>query len=176
MATEKTPGDPATDSTETVDQEATGQSEETQDETTSQTPAEDAEGTEDKSEQDPSKKALLDDLYRERNSRKALQAQVDKLKSELSQASSAIEQRDAVQRRYDRLEEFLSKVGGPLGKALDSKSFTTKLFETDDDIGELVKTWFQDNPTKTNVALSSDNVSPGGKKPSMNDLLRSAMK
>ena len=176
MATEKTPGDPATDSTETVDQEATGQSEETQDATTSQTPAEDAEGTEDKSEQDPSKKALLDDLYGERKNRKALQAQVDQLKSELSQASSAIEQRDAVQRRYDRLEKFLSKIGGPLGKALDSKSFTTALFETDGDIGELVKSWNKDNPSPTSVALGSDKVVTADNKPSINDLLRQAVK
>ena len=177
MATENQPGDPATDSTETVDQEATGKStgETPQDKTESQTqPEEGAEVTED-NQKDPAKQALLADLHKERDSRKALQAQVEKLTADLDTATKATDQLTAVQRKYDRLEEFLSKMGGPLGKALDSKSFTAKLFDSDDDIEDLVKSWHKDNPSATTVALSSEGAATD-KKPSMNDLLRSAVK
>lgn len=171
MATEETPGTPATDSTETVDQEATGQSEETQDTTTSPT-------QQDSEQKLPDTHPLVKAYEAQKAEIRALKqnGNVEKLQATTAELTTTKETLEGVQKRYDRLEEFLSKVGGPLGKALDSKSFTAKLFETDDDIGELVKNWFQDNPTKTSVALSSDNIYPDDKKPSMNDLLRLAVK
>ena len=169
MATEETPGTPATDSTETVDQEATGSSEETQDQAKTQT-------QQDSEQRLPDSHPLVKAYEAQKAEIRALRqsGNADKLNATTAELTTTKETLDGVQKRYDRLEEFLSKVGGPLGKALDSKSFTTKLFETNDDIGELVKLWLQDNPSKTTVALSSDSTYSGDKKPSMNDLFRSA--
>ena len=174
MATEETPGTPETDSTETVDQEATGQStEETpKDETESQTPPSD--NGQKLPDDHPLVKAYeaqkveIRELRKKANTEnhEATVAELDTTKATLAD----------VQKRYDRLEEFLSKSGSPLGKALDSKSFTTALFETDGDIGELVKSWNKDNPSPTSVALGSDKVVTADNKPSINDLLRQAVK
>ena len=41
----------------------------------------------------------------------------------------------------DRLEAFLMKAGGPLARALDSRSFTQALFESDTDVADLVTKW-----------------------------------
>lgn len=177
MATEDQSGDPTTDSAETAEQ---------QDKTPESAPEKKGETAEGKSQQndsqapkerpDDGKKAVLADLHRERESRKALQAQVDKLKADLSTATQSTEQLQAVQRKYDRLEEFLAKSGSPLGKALDSRSFTSRLFETDDSISDLVKSWNASNPSPTNVALGSSTAPQRGGKPDMNTLLRQAAK
>lgn len=60
---------------------------------------------------------------------------------------------ETLQTRYDRLEEFVMAVG--LGRALDSRTFTKDLFESDKDITALVKDWNRANPTATSQALSS---------------------
>lgn len=83
---------------------------------------------------------------------------------------------DTLQKRYDRLEAFLQGAGGPLGKALDSRTFTKDLFETDKDIKDLVKEWNQANPTATSSALGAAAAAPSGSKPNMSDLLRAAAK
>lgn len=80
---------------------------------------------------------------------------------------------DALQTRYDRLEAFVLAVG--LGKALDSRTFTKDLFETDKDIAALVKDWNKANPSATSQALSS--TAGGGEgtgKHDPNELLRIA--
>lgn len=81
-----------------------------------------------------------------------------------------------LQTRYDRLEAFLQTAGGPLGKALDSRTFTRDLFETDKDISALVKEWNKANPSATSTALGSSSSAEGDKKLDMNALLRSAAK
>lgn len=177
MATEIKPSDSATDSTETVDQKADESTETPQvDEDTSQDPNASADGDDKQEtpEEDASKKALLADLYKERNDRKALQAQVDKLTADASTLTDSAAQLTTVQRKYDRLEEFLLKSGSPLGKALDSMSFAKRLFDGDEDVAEIVKSWNKDNPSLTQVALGSGNGVTSSSKPSINDLLRKA--
>ena len=60
-------------------------------------------------------------------------------------------------------------------QALDSKSFSTSLFETDTDIKDLVAQWHKDNPSATSSALTSGPGSETSTK-DMNALLRSAAK
>lgn len=98
---------------------------------------------------------------------------VTKLEEELS-ARPSQEALDTLQTRYDRLEEFLTTVGGPVGKALDSRTFTRDLFETDKDIETIVKEWHQANPSQTSDALSSAAGDPPKGKHDPNTLIRAA--
>ena len=66
-------------------------------------------------------------------------------------------------------------VGGPVSQALDSRSFTQKLFETEEDVNKIVKEWHGANPSATSAVLSSSASQTGGKA-SMNDILRAARK
>lgn len=77
-----------------------------------------------------------------------------------------------LQTRYDRLEAFAQAVG--LGKALDSRTFTRDLFETDKDIAALVKEFNKANPSATSTALSSTAGGEGKTKHDPNELLRIA--
>lgn len=106
---------------------------------------------------------------------RAKSAQVTKLEEDLSKrpTSEAVE---TLQTRYDRLEQFLQTAGGPLGKALDSRTFTKALFETTEDITEIVKKWNAANPSVTSTALGAAGATPASKSPDMNALLRSALK
>lgn len=104
----------------------------------------------------------------------------DKTATDLTEATtklqSTTDELTALQTQYSRLESFLSAVGGPLSKALDSKSFTTKLFESDTEIDTLVKEWYAANPSATSTALGSSAAAPAQKGPSINELLRAAAK
>jgi len=106
---------------------------------------------------------------------RATSAKVTQLEDELK-ARPTKEAVDTLQTRYDRLEQFLQAAGGPLGKALDSRTFTKSLFESDKDVESIVKDWNKANPTATSQALSSAAGEPSGKKPVQNDLLRAAIK
>lgn len=77
-----------------------------------------------------------------------------------------------LQTRYDRLEAFTQAVG--LGKALDSRTFTKDLFETDKDIATLVKDWNKAHPSATSDALGSAAAAPATGKIDPNTLLRIA--
>jgi hypothetical protein len=99
--------------------------------------------------------------------------QLTQLEQDL-QARPTKEAYETLQTRSDRLEAFIQAVGGPLGRALDSKSFTTALFESDKDIADIVKDWNAANPTATSTALGSSAAAPAGGKPDMNTLLRKA--
>jgi len=79
---------------------------------------------------------------------------------------------DTLQTRYDRLEEFTQAVG--LGRALDSRTFTRDLFESDKDIKTLVQEWNRANPTATSQALASTGGGEGKPKHDPNELLRIA--
>lgn len=82
---------------------------------------------------------------------------------------------ETLQTRYDRLEAFLVAAGGPLGKALDSRTFTKDLFESDKDIDALVKQWHRDNPSATSQALGNGPAGDAkGGKQDPNELLRAA--
>jgi len=183
--TATTSSDSTTASTETVDQDNTDTDQTDPDETLDEStdtdqsqdnapPAEDVTKPDDK--KDPAKAALLADLHSARTARKTAQDKVTALEATVAELSPVKETLDAVQRRSDRLEEFISTAGGPLGKALDSKSFTTALFDTDEDITEIVKKWNASNPSATSTALGSSSAAPAGKAPDMNALLRSALK
>lgn len=103
----------------------------------------------------------------------------DKTTADLATATAELtstkDELTAIQAKYTRLEEFLTKLGGPLSRALDSKSFTTSLFETDTDVAELVTQWHRDNPSATRTALGGTSSEPG-KGNSINELLRAAIK
>lgn len=103
---------------------------------------------------------------------RAKSAQVTRLEEELAKRPST-EAITTLQTRYDRLEGFLQAVGGPLGKALDSRSFTRDLFESDKDIATLVKDWNKANPSATSAALAST-AGASGTKVDPNTLLRAA--
>lgn len=101
-------------------------------------------------------------------------AKVTQLETELSERPTK-EAIETLQTRYDRLEEFLQAAGGPLGRALDSRSFTRDLFETDKDIATLVKDWHKANPSETSTALGSKGAETSGGKIDPNVLLRAAV-
>lgn len=103
----------------------------------------------------------------------AQSAKATQLEEELN-ARPTQEALDTLQTRYDRLEAFLTAAGGPIGKALDSRTFTRDLFESDRDITALVKDWHKANPTATSQALSSAAGGEGSDKKSPNELLRIA--
>jgi hypothetical protein len=125
---------------------------------------------------DPRLKTLRADLNKKQQEFISASSERDALKAEVAKLTPVQETLDAVQTRYDRLESFLQAVGGPLGKALDSKSFTTQLFESDKDINDIVKDWNRANPTATASALGSGGAAPAAKAPGINDLLRAAVK
>jgi hypothetical protein len=79
---------------------------------------------------------------------------------------------DTLQTRYERLEAFTQAIG--LGKALDSRTFTKDLFETDKPVDQLVKDFNKANPSVTSTALGSAAAAPADKKPDPNALLRAA--
>lgn len=95
--------------------------------------------------------------------------------AELKTAKDELAKLAPVQARYTRLEEFLTAVGGPISKALDSRSFTTALFESDESVTDLVAKWHKDNPSATSAALNSG-AGSGKTNAGMNDLLRRAAK
>lgn len=103
---------------------------------------------------------------------RAQAAKATQLEEELGKRPTT-EAMETLQTRYDRLEAFAQAVG--LGKALDSRTFTRDLFETDKDVKDLVKEWNRANPTATSQALSS---TAGGQqadgKHDPNELLRIA--
>ena len=98
------------------------------------------------------------------------------LESQVAELTPAKEQLTVVQAKYDRLEAFLTSLGGPVSKALDSRSFSTALFESDTDIKDLVAQWHKDNPSATSAALSSGSGTTVSAAADMNAMLRAAAK
>lgn len=153
-----------TQANDTNDQQSTNQSNSSHDENNS--------NDGDKDNQSFNKESLLADLHKERSTRKALKEEVAKLTADVANFKEVESERDALQAKYNRLEEFLLTVGGDISKALDSRSFTKDLFESDKDIKEIVESWNKANPSAVGSALSGSSQSNG--KPTMNDLLRAA--
>ena len=98
---------------------------------------------------------------------------VKELEAQVAELTTRAETADQIKAKYNRLEEFITKAGGPLGRALDSMSFTKALFESDTSVEDIVRDWHKDNPSATSVALGGT-VAPSGVKPDMNALLRTA--
>lgn len=106
---------------------------------------------------------------------RAKSAQVTKLEEELN-ARPTKEAVETLQTRYDRLEAFIQAAGGDISKALDSRTFTRDLFETDKDIDAIVKDWNRAHPSATSTALGSAAAAPAAGKVDQNALLRAAIK
>ncbi|AUX83029.1 scaffolding protein [Microbacterium phage Bandik] len=107
---------------------------------------------------------------------RAKSGQVTKLEEELGKRPTT-EALETLQTRYDRLESFLLEAGGPISKALDSRTFTKDLFETDKDVADLVKDWHKANPSATSSALSTAAAGETGKgKHDPNELIRAAFR
>lgn len=118
-------------------------------------------------------KAKLSTANSELTEARAQSSKASKLEQDLA-ARPTTEAMDTLQTRYDRLEAFLVAAGGPMGKALDSRTFTKDLFETDKEIADLVKDWHKANPSATSTALGSTAGGEASNKKSPNDLLRIA--
>lgn len=98
-------------------------------------------------------------------------AKATKLQEELD-ARPTTEAMEQLQTRYDRLEAFAQAVG--LGKALDSRTFTRDLFESDKDIEQMVKDWNKEHPTATSTALGGSTTTSADGKQDPNKLIRAA--
>lgn len=104
---------------------------------------------------------------------RAQAAKATQLQAELDKRPTT-EAVETLQKRYDRLEAFLLGAGGDLAKALDSRTFTRDLFESDKDVETLVKDWNKAHPSATSQALGGAPAPGGAPKSNMNDLLRAA--
>lgn len=184
MATEAT-----VEPTGTPTQETSGQGDNTNTDTSSQTTSEpEGNGQQQGStaQQDtrlPDDHPLVTALERQKQANTELKEQADKatelttkvteLETQITDLTTKAQSAEAVQAKYDRLEQFLTSLGGPISKALDSKSFSTALFESDADIKDLVAQWHRDNPSATSAALQSG-AGDNGTKIDPNVLLRAA--
>lgn len=97
-------------------------------------------------------KEKISSLTQELTEARSKSAKATQLEEELGKRPTT-EAMETLQTRYDRLEEFVLAVG--LGSALDSRTFTKDLFETDTDVAQLVKDWHKAHPSATSTALSS---------------------
>ncbi|QKN87768.1 scaffolding protein [Microbacterium phage Nebulous] len=102
---------------------------------------------------------------------RAKAGKVTELETELA-ARPTPEALDTLQKRNDRLEEFVIAVG--LGRALDSRTFTRDLFESDKPVDQLVKDWNKANPSATSQALGGKAGEQSSDKANPNDLIRAA--
>lgn len=116
-------------------------------------------------------KQELTEAKRELAEARAQAGTATKLEEQLAERPT-VEALQTLQTRFDRLEAFAQAVG--IGKALDSRSFTRDLFESDKDIATLVKDWNRANPSPTAQALGggAGQSAPGKNDP--NELLRAA--
>lgn len=158
----------------TQDQQGQSTSETLGQDGTDQQPDDKGDEGKDKSKPDPKHQSLLADLNKSRNETRSARGRITTLEAEVADLKPKAEMTDAIQTRYDRLEAFVQAAGGSLGKALDSRSFTKALFESDEDVAEIVKRWSQANPSATQQALSSTAAQTHGGRPSLNDAIRAA--
>lgn len=118
-------------------------------------------------------KTKIASLNTELSEARSKSAKVTQLEEELAKRPTT-EALETLQKRNDRLEAFLAAAGGPLGKALDSRTFTRDLFESDKDIDDIVRDWNKANPTATSSALGAAGAQPAEGKIDPNKLLRAA--
>lgn len=102
--------------------------------------------------------------------------QVPELKQKLTAAESNAAKLEPLQKQYSRLEAFLTALGGPVAQILDSRTFSSRLFESEDKIEDIIKDFNRANPSATSAALSSTSTPQGKAKINPNDLLRAAVK
>ncbi|QDF15734.1 scaffolding protein [Microbacterium phage Finny] len=189
MATTDTSSDSTTSTDETSTEDNTNtvdtSAEETSDQDTSgdNTAEQDSESSDDgqdeqkpapKPKSDPAKQALQRDLSSERKAHKASKDKVSELETQVAELTPKAELAEAWEAKYTRLEAFLQALPGSVGKALDSMSFTKRLFESEDKIEDIIKDWNKANPSATSQALGAGAGDPSKKGPSMNEILRAA--
>ncbi|AXH48577.2 scaffolding protein [Microbacterium phage Sansa] len=189
MATTDTSSDSTTSQDETSTEDNTNTDEQATDETSGQaadgdnTAEQDDESSDDgqdeqkpapKPKSDPAKQALQRDLSSERKAHKASKDKVSELETQVAELTPKAELAEAWEAKYTRLESFLQALPGSVGKALDSMSFTKRLFESEDKIEDIIKDWNKANPSATSQALGAGAGDPSKKGPSMNDILRAA--
>lgn len=180
MATNESAETASESQDETSEDQQQDTSQDSTDETSDQEQQSDTQQQDAASQEDPTKglKSALSgaraDLNKERKDHKATTARVTELEAQVNDLTPKAETTDAIQSRYDRLEAFLQALPGPLGKALDSKSFTNRLFESEDKIADILKDWNKANPSATSVALGGGAGATSEKKSDMNELLRAA--
>lgn len=178
MATNDTPETGSESQDETSEDQQQDTSQDSADETSDQEQQSDTQ--QDAPKDDPVKglKSALSgaraDLNKERKDHGTTKARVTELEAQVADLTPKAETTDAIQSRYDRLEEFLQALPGPLGKALDSKSFTKRLFESEDKIEDIIKDWNKANPTATSSALGAGGAAPSSTPVDPNKLLRAA--
>jgi hypothetical protein len=101
--------------------------------------------------------------------------QVPELKQKLTAAEANAAKVEPLQKQYSRLEAFLTALGGPVSQILDSRTFSTRLFESEDKIEDIIKDFHKANPSATSAALSSTSTPGGTGKVDPNVLLRAAV-
>jgi hypothetical protein len=164
MATEDTTQNNSSTTDDTSEQEQQGQQQTTTEDTSGQESQQTTTPVIDKDTKLPEDHPVVKQLAADKEKLRKAQTELTELRSKSAKvtqletdlaARPTTEAVETLQKRYDRLEEFLGAVGGPLSKALDSRTFTRDLFETDKDIEGLVKDWHRANPTATSSALAS---------------------
>lgn len=123
---------------------------------------------------DHNKRALLADLYKERSARKSLSSQVKELTQRLEELDPLQTELDQIKSRYARLEEFILNSDSSLARALDSRKVTSRLYETDDSIDDILSDWNKSNPTHTSRVLTGSSSQQSSSKPDISELLRIA--
>lgn len=115
--------------------------------------------------------SVLADLVKERKRRQELQQQVDKLSTDLAEALKDKDKLDSLTKRHTRLEALLTAEGSQFAELLDSRKFTTKLYETEDDVNTILQDWLKTQPkTAIDTALQASSSSSTGAK--LGDILR----
>lgn len=116
--------------------------------------------------------SVLADLVKERKRRQELQHQVGKLSTDLAEALKDKDKLNSLSKRHTRLEALLTAEGSQFAELLDSKKFTSKLYETEDDVNVILQDWLKtQSKTAIDTALqaSSAGSSTGAK---LGDILR----
>lgn len=117
--------------------------------------------------------SVLADLVKERKKRQELQQQVDKLSSDLAEALKDKDKLDTLSKRHTRLEALLSVEGSQFANLMDSKKFTSKLYDTEDDVATILKDWLKTQPsTAIGAALQANSANPEGNTTKLGDILR----
>lgn len=116
--------------------------------------------------------SVLADLVKERKRRQELQQQVDKLSTDLAEALKDKDKLDSLSKRHTRLEALLAAEGSQFAELMDSKKFTSKLYETEDDVNTILQDWLKtQSRTAIDTALQANSAgSTTGAK--LGDILR----
>lgn len=154
--------------------ENTSSSEVNTEETSEEVPEAETAAELESDKEDLSKQSLLRDLYSERNKRKELKAKLDELTQKSEEMSTLSAEHESLKAKHARLEAVLLVSGSTMARLLDSRSFSERVFNSDENVEDIIADWYKANPSNTSNALKSAGDVPREQKTSMNDLLRAA--